>query len=90
MAKAKLITRPKALVFPPVTIAEHSAIKAIAIGAATPEQQMRFYEWIIKNAGMIGGLSFDPENDRMTAFNEGRRFVATAVMHYTTEKVGKE
>lgn len=88
MAKTKVITRPKGLTLPLTTTAEHAAIKAISMGTATPEQQQRFYEWVIKKAGMIGGLSFDPDNSSMTHFNEGRRYVAAAVIHFTTEPIG--
>lgn len=88
--KAKVISRPKDFVFPPADKAEHAAIKAMCQGAATPDQQVRFYDWVVKKAGMIGGISFEPDNERMTHFNEGRRYIAAAVVYYTTEPIEKK
>lgn len=80
------VIKPAPLAFI-ATRTEHYAIRAMAVNAATPEQQKIFYDWIVKGAGMIGGMSFNPDNQRMTDFNEGRRFVAESVLHFTTTPV---
>jgi hypothetical protein len=56
-----------------------TAIKAMSAGTASPEQQIMGMEWIVNNLCMVGEQSFDADNDRVTAFNEGRRFVGAHI-----------
>lgn len=52
-----------------------NAIKGLAAGTASPEQQQRALKWIIEQACATYDLSYRPDSDRETAFAEGRRFV---------------
>lgn len=60
-------------------MAELGALQALNRGDASAAQQQRALDWMIKSAGMIGGLSYG-DSDRMTSFNEGRRFVAICLI----------
>lgn len=70
---------------PPYEIADFSALKGLAAGTASPEQQQRALKWIIEAACGTYELSYRPESDRDTAFAEGRRFVGLQIvkaLHY--------
>jgi hypothetical protein len=56
------------------------ALKALAAGTATPEQQQRGLDWIIKAAADTYGLSFRLGSPDGTAFAEGRRSVGLQVV----------
>lgn len=60
--------------------ADFRAIKSLAAGEATPDQQMRALEWIIEAACGTYDLSYRPSSDRDTAFAEGRRFVGLQIV----------
>lgn len=60
--------------------ADYSAIKGLAAGTASPEQQLRALKWIIESACATYELSFRPTSDRDTAFAEGRRFVGLQIV----------
>lgn len=67
--------------FPPhYELADLGAIKGLAAGTASPEQQQRALKWIIENACATYELSFRPTSDRDTAFAEGRRFVGLQIV----------
>lgn len=87
MARVQVIRQSKALTFPETDAAEHAAIKALSAGTASERQQIIFYDWLVKKAGMIGGLSFNVDSDRMSNLNEGRRYVAISVVHFTTTPI---
>lgn len=57
-----------------------AAVKALANGDATPEQQRLAYDWIVKAASNIGGQSFRGGDSHATAFMEGRRFVGAQLI----------
>ncbi len=59
----------------PYEIADLCAIKGLAAGTASPEQQQRALKWIIESVCATYELSYRPTGDRDTAFAEGRRFV---------------
>lgn len=61
----------------PFAKADAYAIKALARGEATEEQQKRALEWFVYTASVADDLSYRPgvDGDRATAFAEGRRFV---------------
>lgn len=74
--------KPKSVFdFPASELADVVAVKAVSVGDATPDQQKRAVEWIVKNVCLIGDLSFTlDEGPRATDFTEGKRFVANIIM----------
>lgn len=50
------------------------AIRAIARGEATKDQQVRFTGWL-KRASAVEEMSYRPASERDSAFAEGKRFV---------------
>lgn len=52
-----------------------AALQALALGEASPEQQRRALDWIIKSAAGTYQTSFIPGAPDASAFSEGRRFV---------------
>jgi hypothetical protein len=60
---------------PQAIVADLAAVKALHAGTATPEQQRRALDWIMKRAAGIGEVSFHPGDSHATAFKDGRRFV---------------
>jgi len=64
----------------PYELADIAAIKGLAGGTATPEQQQRALRWLIETVCCTYELSFRPNSDRDTAFAEGRRFVGLQVV----------
>lgn len=75
----KLMSRQKPLEFPEYEVPDIAAIKALKTGTATPDQQLRAINFIMKNMCQIGGLSFDPDS-RIEAFSEGKRFVGLTLL----------
>lgn len=65
---------------PPYELADFSALKGLANGTASPEQQQRALKWIIESACGTYDMTFRPEGDRDTAFAEGRRFVGLQIV----------
>ena len=59
------------------------AAKAILAGEATPEQQKRFMQWLVNNACGYNEVAWEPDSDRTTSFEAGRRFVAVQVIKLT-------
>lgn len=53
---------------------EVAAMKALAAGVANAGQQKTALRFILNTSG-VRDMSVDLENDRVTVFNEGRRFV---------------
>lgn len=67
-------------------IADVSAIQALMIGEATPEQQKRAMFWIVEKACATYQPSFWPggeEGQRNTDFAEGKRFVGNSIVKMT-------
>lgn len=68
------------------------ALQALARGEATPDQQIRGMEYILKTISDRNGMSFRPgglEGDRDTAFAEGRRFVGNQIVKLTKLPLSK-
>lgn len=82
----KAIKRVPPLAFPDIEVSDAAAIKAINSGTATPEQQKRSLDWIMKNACAIGGISFDPDAMIM-AFKEGKEFVGKNILFVLSEPI---
>ena len=60
--------------------ADIRALKNLAAGTASPEQQQRAMKWIIERACATYDLSYRPTSDRDTSFAEGRRFVGLQIV----------
>ena len=58
-----------------------SAIQALNRGDATPDQQKRALDFIVRLAGTYD-LSYRPDSDRDTAFAEGKRFVGLQIVKF--------
>lgn len=67
----------------PYEAADCAAFIALAQGSATPEQQKRALDWIIRGAAGTYDLSYRPDSERATAFAEGKRFVGLQVVKLT-------
>lgn len=65
---------------PDYDLATFTAIRSVAQGNGTPEQQRRAIEWIVHTAADTYGLSYRANDTTGTAFAEGRRFVGLAVV----------
>lgn len=72
--------RRSALTLPPFKKADAGAIQALERGEAEPHQQRRVLKLIVDELCATYALSFDPENQHMTAFAEGRRFVGREIL----------
>lgn len=64
----------------PYELADVNAVKGLAAGTASPEQQQRALKWLIENACATYELSYRPTSDRDTSFAEGRRFVGLQIV----------
>lgn len=84
----KAIQRTPILAFPDIDISDAAAIKALNSGMATPEQQKRALDWIVKKACMIGGISMTADTHQ-TAFNEGKRFVGANLLFIMSEPINQ-
>lgn len=72
---AKRIPIPPSVFLPAdFTPADIRAIRAVAAGTATPEQQQRAFNWILYNAADTYGLEYRTDQ-RDHAFASGRRWV---------------
>lgn len=61
-------------------LADISAVKAVAAGTASDEQQRRAIKWIIEGVCCTYDLSYRPTSDRDTSFAEGRRFAGLQIV----------
>lgn len=75
-------------VWPEHTYQEIMAVRALSNGGASSNQQQVAFDWILKKACMIGGLSNNPNRANDIYINEGRRYVAAALMDMITEAQG--
>lgn len=63
---------------PPVAVT--MAIKGLAAGTASDEQQKRALAWIINELCGTYDMSFHPDSQRASDFAEGKRFVGTQIV----------
>ena len=63
------------LYVPPVSVANHAALRAVQEGTANADQQQRFFNWLLVDVCRLKEPSFIPGDAGETAFCEGRRFV---------------
>ena len=66
----------------PYEIADATALKALAVGSATPEQQVRALTWIQRVACALPDWPYRPGvNERDTLIALGRQFVGHQIQH---------
>lgn len=78
---------------PSYELADVNALRGLANGTASPDQQQRALKWIIENACATYQLSYRPSSDRDTTFAEGRRFVGLQIvkaLHIDTSLLRKD
>jgi hypothetical protein len=81
---------PKAWMPPDWDKADAGALKALSRGDASPEQQKRGLDYIIKVLAGTFDMSYRPDSDRDTAFAEGKRWVglqAIKLININLEKI---
>jgi hypothetical protein len=61
-------------------LADATAIQALERGEADEDQQKRALKWIIENAAATYQLAWEPDNDRASSFEAGRRFVGLKIV----------
>lgn len=75
--------------FIPEKASDGYAIQALAEGKATPEQQKKAFNCIVRELSGAYDMSFDPESARITDFNEGKRHVGRAIVGLLSINLGK-
>lgn len=60
--------------------ADAYAIQALEKGVASPEQQKRALRWIIERACLTYDFCDKPEDDRLSAIFDGRRFAGLQIV----------
>lgn len=58
---------------------EARALKALAVGEATPEQQKKALAWIIHRAAGASLDTFEPGKPDVSAYRQGRRAVGVLI-----------
>lgn len=61
------------------TLSEARALKAVAVGEATPEQQKMALSWIIHRACGYSLDTFSPGQPDVAGYRQGRRAVAVLI-----------
>lgn len=56
-------------------LADVTAIQALEKGEANEDQQKRALAWIINQAAATYQVAWEPENERASSFESGRRYV---------------
>jgi hypothetical protein len=60
---------------------EAAAVRALAAGTATEDQQKRVLDFFMRRVCDIEGISYRPGDTHSTAFNEGRRFCGKQIIN---------
>jgi len=61
-------------------LADATALQALERGDATEVQQQRALAWIIHNAAATYEVAWEPENERASSFESGRRYVGIEII----------
>lgn len=85
----KGLKRQPAMAYPQITKEEAVAIKCVYKGNAVESQQKLAMDCIIKKFCNIGGLEFDPESERISAFMGGKRTVGAQLVFTINEPIEK-
>lgn len=56
------------------------ALRAVAAGTATAEQQREFFRWVVEDLCKTYDLSFRPGNPEDTTFAEAKRFIGLQIV----------
>lgn len=75
------------LKFLPDDKADAFAIQSFALGKATEDQMKRAFTCIVRELCGTYEMTFDPENDRVSNFNEGKRHVGRALVNLVNANV---
>lgn len=75
--------------FVPENVVDGYAIQALAAGKATEDQQKRAFNCIVKEICGTYKMTFDPESDRVSNFNEGARHVGRVLVGLITLNLGE-
>lgn len=73
-------TQPWSLKSKEIPAPDMHAIKAVALGNASAEQQRRAIKVIVEQIAGTYDMSFHPENARATDFSEGKRHVGRMIV----------
>lgn len=88
--KSHYIRDPSGNVVSEIPDHELYAIRNLAKGEATPDQQKKAFRVIVEKIASTDDFSYRPDNmggDRITNFNEGRRYVGLQVRKLATAPV---
>lgn len=83
------MSKKKGITFIPDDDKDAYAVQALFKGEASEAEQLRAVKWIVYELCGTYAQSFDPENQRTTDFNEGRRSVGRALVGIASLNVGK-
>lgn len=61
-------------------LADANALQALEKGEADEVQQKRALAWIINNAAATYQVAWEPDNERASSFESGRRFVGIKIV----------
>lgn len=75
---------------PPLTKQEHIALKALAIGEASQDQQTLALEVITKKLSRAFDMSYIPGSTHGSAFLAGRMFVGQQIVKYLNLNVSEK
>lgn len=70
---------------PPTDKHDIYAIKGVFNGTATPEQQQRAFDWIVKKLCQVVGLPFVPGHPDVTNFKQGQQYVGYVLTQIVTD-----
>jgi hypothetical protein len=59
------------------------ALQALSTGTATAEQQKEALKYIVEDLCGIYGVTFDADNARLDAHNQGRAYIGHAIVQIT-------
>ena len=57
-----------------------AALQALERGEATEDQQKRALNWLVNQAAGTYQLAWEPDNERASSFEAGRRFVGLKIV----------
>lgn len=66
-----------------------SAMQALQRGDATPDQQQRALLWIVNNACLTYDFCDQPDNPRLSAIFDGRRYAGTQIVKLLNVNISK-
>ena len=61
-------------------LADITALQALERGEADEAQQQRALKWIVNNAAATYEVAWNPDNERASSFESGRRYVGLEII----------